>query len=127
MSLIRVFTELDDGETVCLPAKIIETNGNKYSITYLSPTENRDNHQRKIYKYEYDTYEITSESITEYLNSDMEIDFGFKQISEDEFIKYESDSDDDYEPSSEDESDSESDEEDEKDEEDESIYDEDSD
>lgn len=100
MSLIKVFTEIEDGVTTCLPAKIISTKGDKYTIVYLSATDNRDSHNRKIYKYEEDTYEITNESITEFVNSDMEIDFGFKQISEDEFIKYDSDSDDDYVPSS---------------------------
>lgn len=129
MSLVRVFTELDDGVTLSLPAKIIHTNGNKYTISYLSYTENRDAHNRKIYKYEDDTYEITSESITEYIDSDMEIDLGFKPISDDEFVKYESDSDDDYLPSSDEESETESDEEDEEEDQDadESIYDDDSD
>lgn len=103
MSLITVYTELPDGETVHLPAKILSTKGDVFTISYLSPTEKRDEHNRKIYKYEDDTYEITDESISEYLNSDTELDFGFKQISENEFIKYESDSDDDYVPSDEDE------------------------
>lgn len=104
MSLIRVYTEVSDGVFESLPAKIVSTNGDVFTVTYLSPTENRDSHNRKIYKYETETYEITDESISEYLDSDMELDFGFKQISPDEFVRYESDSDDDYVPSDEEES-----------------------
>jgi hypothetical protein len=120
MSLIRVYTEVSDGVFESLPAKIVSTHGDVFTIQYLSPTENRDQHNRKIYKYESETYEITDESVSEYLDSDMEIDFGFKQISPDEFVKYESDSDDDYIPSeSEDESSSSDSDEDE---DDESLY-----
>lgn len=104
MSLVRVFTETSEGVFESLPAKIVSTNGDVFTVTYLSPTENRDSHNRKIYKYETETYEITDESISEYLDSDMELDFGFKQISPDEFVRYESDSDDDYVPSDEEES-----------------------
>lgn len=118
MSLIKVYTETSDGVFESLPAKIISTKDDVFTIVYLSPTENRDEHNRKIYKYETETYEITDESISEYLDSDTELDLGFKQISQDEFIKYESDSDDDYVPSEEEESSSE----DESDEEDESLY-----
>jgi hypothetical protein len=100
MSLIKVFTEIEDGVMTCLPAKIIDSKGDKYNVVYLSATDTRDSHNRKIYKYEDEVYEITNESITEYLNSDMEIDIGFKQISDDEFVKYDTDSDDDYVPSS---------------------------
>lgn len=113
MSLIRVYTEVSDGVFESLPAKIVSTNGDVFTVTYLSPTENRDSHNRKIYKYETETYEITDESISEYLDSDMELDFGFKQISPDEFVRYESDSDDDYVPSDEEESSESEDEEDE--------------
>lgn len=113
MSLVRVYTEISDGVFESLPAKIVSTNGDVFTVTYLSPTENRDDHNRKIYKYETETYEITDESISEYLDSDMELDLGFKQISPDEFVKYESDSDDDYVPSDEEESDSSSESEDE--------------
>ena len=114
MSLIKVFTELDNGVTTSLPAKIISQKGDVFTITYLSPTDQKDSHNRRIYKYEFETYEITDESITDYIDSDMEIDFGFKQISEHEFVKYDTDSDDDYVPSeSGDESSSEEDEEEE--------------
>lgn len=103
MSLIKVFTEVENGVTKSLPAKIIDTNGDKYKIVYMSPSENKDSHNKRIYKYEDEIYEITDESITEYLDTDSELDLGFKKISDNEFIKYDSDSDDDYTPSSEDE------------------------
>lgn len=99
MSLIKVWTELDD-KYVALPAKVVSSHGTKYKIKYLSVSEKRDSHNRKIYSYEDEIYDITNESITEFTNSDMEIDLGFKQITENEFIKYDSDSDDDYIPSS---------------------------
>ena len=116
MSLIKVYTEISNGVFESLPAKIVSTKDDVFTIVYLSQTENRDEHNRKIYKYETETYEITDESISEYLDSDTELDLGFKQISHDEFVKYESDSDDDYVPSEEEESSS-----DESDE-DESLY-----
>jgi len=127
MSLIKVFTEVD-GVTKSLPAKIIDSNGDKYKIVYMSPSENKDSHNKRIYKYEDEIYEITDESITDYLDTDSEIDLGFKKISDNEFIKYDSDSDDDYIPSSEgDDSEGSSDEEsDEYSESGESFYDDDS-
>lgn len=112
MSLVKVWTELDDGKCCSLPAKIISKNPSDgvMTIRYLSITENRDSQNRKIYKYEDETYEITDESVCEYVDSDSELDFGFQQISEDEFVKYDSDSDEDYAPS-EDEEESDSDDE----------------
>lgn len=108
MSLIKVWTELDDGKCCSLPAKIIQKKSNGVMIVkYLSVTENKDSQNRKIYKYEDETYEITDESVSEYIDSDSELDFGFQQISTDEFVKYDSDSDEDYVPSSEEGSDSE--------------------
>lgn len=101
MSLIKVWTEIYDNKFASLPAKIIHTNGDTFTIRYLSATENRDAHNRKIYAYEEETYDITNDYITEYMNSDYELDFGFKEISTGQFIKYETDSDDeDYIPSS---------------------------
>lgn len=101
MSLIKVWTELDDGKCCSLPAKIISKKSNGVMIVkYLSVTENKDSQNRKIYKYEDETYEITDESVSEYIDSDSELDFGFQQISTDEFVKYDSDSDEDYVPSS---------------------------
>lgn len=101
MSLVKVWTELDDGKCISLPAKIVSKKTNGIMIVkYLTVTENKDSQNRKIYKYEDETYEITDESVSEYIDSDSELDFGFQQISDDEFVKYDSDSDDeDYVPS----------------------------
>lgn len=108
MSLIKVWTELDDGKCYSLPAKIISKKSNGVMIVkYLSVTENKDSQNRKIYKYEDEMYEITDESVSEYIDSDSELDFGFQQISEDEFVKYDSDSDEDYVPSEDDDESSE--------------------
>lgn len=108
MSLIKVWTELDDGTCTSLPAKIIFKKGTIMTIKYLSPTEYKDSQNRKVYKYEDETYEITDESVSEYMDSDSELDFGFQQISEFEFVKYDSDSDEDYVPSESDDDESES-------------------
>jgi hypothetical protein len=108
MSLIKVWTEIgNDGKCYSLPAKIISKKGNgTYVIQYLSYTDRKTRDGKKIYMYEDETYEVTDNSITEYLETDSELDLGFEQISGDfEFVKYDSDSDDeDYVPSSEDSS-----------------------
>jgi hypothetical protein len=116
MSLVKVWTEVDDnGKCQSLPAKIISKKGNTYKICYLSATDDRDHKNRKVYKYEDETYEISDESITEYLESDSEIDFGLEHIGNGQFVKYDYDSDDDedYVPSSEDEDEEDTDSEDE--------------
>lgn len=117
MSLVKVWTEVDDGKCQSLPAKIVSTKGTVLTIRYLSSTEKKDAKNRRIYQYEEETYEVTDDSITEYLNSDTELDFGFEEISSGNFVKCDSDddsdSDEDYVPSSEsddDEEDSEPDE-----------------
>jgi hypothetical protein len=134
MSLIKVWTEIgNDGKCYSLPAKIISKKGNgTYVIQYLSCTDRKTRDGKKIYTYEDETYEVTDNSITEYLETDSELDLGFEQISGDfEFVKYDSDSDDeDYVPSSEDDSSSSSSEDDDDDSilsgggEDDDIYDE---
>lgn len=118
MSLVKVWTEVDDGKCQSLPAKIISTKGTVLTIKYLSPTEKRDTRNRRIYRYEEDTYEVTDDSITEYLNSDTELDFGFEEISSGNFVKCDPDgdsdeSDEDYVPSESDDESSSSEEEDE--------------
>lgn len=103
MSLVKVWTEMDDGECYSLPAKIVSQKGNIITVKYLSVSDKKTPHSnKKIYRYEDETYNITDDSVTEYLNSECEFDFGFEEISEGEFIKYESDSDEDYIPPSED-------------------------
>lgn len=114
MSLVKVWTEVDDGKCQSLPAKIVSTKGNVFTIRYISPTEKRDTRGRRIFEYEDDTYEVTDDSITEYLNSNTELDLGFEEISTGRFVKCDSDddSDEDYVPSSsEEDSDSDSEEE----------------
>jgi hypothetical protein len=79
---------------VPLLAKIVEENGCIFTIRYLSESDD------KIWRYEVDTYEIDTDSISEYLKTSDENDVGFK-IFDDGFVKIEYD--DDYVPSDEDE------------------------
>lgn len=104
MSLVKVWTEIgSDGKCCSLPAKILTKKGNgTFIIKYLSVTDRKTREGKKIYTYEDETYEVSDDYITEYLESDSELDFGFEQLSssDGDFVKYESDSDDDYVPSS---------------------------
>lgn len=98
MSLVRVWTDVGERKPKALLARIISTSKKIYTISYLSPTD--DKHQgRVIWRYEDDTYEIDDDSICEYLDTEDEIEIGFL-IYEDGFVK-KSDSDDDYIPSDE--------------------------
>ncbi len=119
MSLVKVWTEVDEttGKCASLPAKIVATKGNVFTIRYLSSTDRHDHRTgRRIYRYEEETYDVTDSSITEYLNSDTELDFGFEELSGGDFIKFDfgfrgggggggdsEDDDSDYIPSSEEE------------------------
>ena len=128
MSLVKVWTELDNGKCQSLPAKIVSKNGSVFKIRYLSATEEKDSKNRRIYRYEEETYEVTDDSITEYLDSDSELDLGFQEIDTNgNFVKCdydlgvyseEDEEDEDYVPSS-----SEDDEESELDDEDASLED----
>ena len=110
MSLVKVWTELDNGKCQSLPAKIVSKNGSVFKIRYLSSTENRDSKNRRIYRYEEETYEVTDDSITAYLDSNSELDLGFQELdSNGNFVKCEYDlglfsdedtDDEDYVPSS---------------------------
>jgi hypothetical protein len=115
MSLVKVWTEMgNEGKCYSLPAKIVSKKGNNtFVIQYLSSTGRKTRDGKKIYMYEDETYEVTDNSITEYLETDSELDLGFEQLSdgdgsESEFVKYDSDSDEDYIPSEEDDDDGES-------------------
>lgn len=105
MSLVKVWTEIgNEGKCFSLPAKIVSKKGNNiFVIQYLSYTGRKTRDGKKVYMYEDETYEVTDNSITEYLETDSELDLGFEQVSggESEFIKYDSDSDEDYVPSDE--------------------------
>ncbi|NBX49312.1 hypothetical protein EBT25_05070 [bacterium] len=115
MSLIRVWTDVGLDKNVSLYARIIRTEGSVYTIQFLSPTDDEDDHGQIIYRYEEDTYDIDDDSITHYFHTDDETEVGFKQISEGAWIKVDTDSDEDYVPSESDDDD-ETDEEEEEDE-----------
>jgi len=105
MSFIKVLTDVD-GEVSSLPARVINTNSDgSFTIQYLSKTEKKHTNGKSIYEYEVETYNITEESINEYMYDETEC--GFKLISSaeiGEFIKdhgnHDEDEDGDYIPSS---------------------------
>jgi len=94
--ILKVYTDIGEDEPVVLIAKVCEQTGNTYTIKYLSPTEDRED-GKVIHRYEDEEYEITDESITEYISGDEE-EIGFVEVA-DGFIKEDSDSD--YESESE--------------------------
>ena len=91
--LIRVWTDVGARKPVPLLAKIVERNGDIFTIRYLSESDD------KIWRYEEDTYEIDSDSIAEVLKTGLEEDLGYREC-EDGFIKIKMEDDDDYEPTS---------------------------
>lgn len=110
MSFIKVWTDIGD-TFVNLPARIIDYAQDRtvMNIKYLSQTDRRDpNTNKKIWSYEDEIYDITDESITEYMYD--EGDLGFVSVGENDYIKVEmtdeEDEDSDYEPVSETETDS---------------------
>ena len=109
MTLIRVYTDNGGLKPVHLLAKIFDVRDDTFSIRYLSPTDDTK-HGKKIYRYEEEIYQVTDESISEYLNVDDESDIGFTELPCGGFIY--TDSDSDYAPdedcSDEDDSESES-------------------
>ena len=111
MSLVRVWTDVGLEKNVSLVARIIDTKGEIFTIKFLSPTEEKDKYGRVIHRYEDETYEIDDDSITHYLDTDMEEDIGFKQYDETGWIRIDDDSDEDYVPSEEEDDDEEEDEE----------------
>jgi len=86
-----VWTELPTGRYATLVAKIAEHSGDSMKIQYLSPTITRRNGQ-VVYNYEDVMYDITDESVTEYMDDMDETDLGYKRVDEG-FVKYSSDSD----------------------------------
>jgi hypothetical protein len=101
MSFIKVLTDVD-GEVYSLPARIVSTNSDgSFNIQYLSKTEKKHSNGKSIYEYEIELYNITEESIDEYMYDENE--GGFKTIEDGLFIRESSsiDDDDDYVPSSE--------------------------
>ena len=97
MSLVRVWTDTGNKKPSSLLAKIVEHNTPVYVIRYLSRTD-EEYKGCAIWRYEDETYEVDDDSITEWLETDDELEVGFKSIG-DGFIFYDSDAD--YVPSDE--------------------------
>lgn len=123
MSLVRVWTDVGQKKPKALLAKIFKKVGREYTIRYLSAVPEN----AKIFRYEDDEYDVDDESISEWLETDLETDIGYEAQEDGTYIKLESDPD--YEPSgSESETDSDDDESDEDEgEDDEDEFDEDED
>ena len=98
MSLIKVWTDVGKGKPVSLIAKIVDSNPPIYTIQYLIKTD-EDYKGCPVWRYETETYEIDDDSITEWLETDDELEIGYKFLPEDTnaFVYYDSDAD--YEPS----------------------------
>lgn len=105
MSLVRVWTDVGQKKPKALLAKIFKKAGGSYTIRYLSALPEN----AKVFKYEDDEYDVDAESISEWLETDLETDLGFETQEDGTYAKVDSDSD--YEPET-DESETESDEED---------------
>lgn len=118
MSLVRVWTDVGQKKPKALLAKIFKRVGGAYTIRYLSAVPEN----AKVFKYEDDEYEVDDESISEWLETDLETDLGFEAQDDGTWAKVDSDSD--YEPETESESDTETDEDDEEDDEAEEAEDE---
>jgi hypothetical protein len=105
MSLVRVWTDVGQKKPKALLAKIFKKRAGSYTIRYLSALSSEN---AKVFKYEDDEYEVDDESISEWLETDLETDLGFEAQDDGTWAKVDSDSD--YEPeSSESETDSEED------------------
>ena len=94
MSFVKVWTDVGD-LFINLPARVVESVNDTLRIKYLSQSDRRDpTTNRKIWSYEDEIYDITDESITEYMYD--EGDLGFVSIGENDYIKVEvSDGDED--------------------------------
>ncbi len=101
MSLVKVWTDTGRGKPVSLLAKIVDSDPPNLTIRYLTKTV-EEYKGCSVWRYEDETYVIDEYSITEWLETDDELEAGFKTIPDDPegFIFYESDSD--YVPSDED-------------------------
>jgi hypothetical protein len=114
MSFIKVLTDVNDVIS-SIPARVVNTNPDgSFNIQYLSKTDKKHVNGRNIYEYETEIYNITDDSINEYMYDENE--GGFKMIGEDIYVRFsggeDGDDDDDYVPSSECESEENSEEED---------------
>lgn len=102
MSLVKVWTDTGKGKPVALIAKIVDSNPPIMTIKYLSKTD-EEYKGCAIWRYEDETYEVDDDSITEWLDTDDELEIGYKMLAHDQeaFVYYESDGD--YEPYEDDE------------------------
>lgn len=87
-------------------AKITHEDGDNFKVKYMSPTSKRWG-DRRMYNYEEEEYEITSENICGFYNTENEEIAGYEKV-DGGFVLCESDSDSDYDIESEPESESES-------------------
>ena len=94
MSLVRVWTDVGQKKPKALLAKIFKKKAGSYTIRYLSALPEN----AKVFKYEDDEYEVDDESISEWLETDLETDLGFEAQDDGTYAKVDSDSD--YEPES---------------------------
>jgi|LakMenEpi03Aug12_release.lakeMendotaPanAssembly.Ray.scaffolds.fasta_scaffold1196430_2 hypothetical protein len=92
MSLVRVWTDVGHKKPKALLAKIFKKKGGSYTIRYLSAVPEN----AKVFKYEDDEYVVDDESISEWLETDLETDVGFDAQEDGTYSKIDSDSD--YEP-----------------------------
>lgn len=95
MSLVRVWTDVGQKKPKALLAKIFKKRAGSYTIRYLSALSSEN---AKVFKYEDDEYEVDDESISEWLETDLETDLGFEAQDDGTYAKVDSDSD--YEPES---------------------------
>lgn len=93
MSLVRVWTDVGQKKPKAMLAKIFKKSGGSFTIRYLSALPEN----AKVFKYEDDEYDVDDESISEWLDTDLETDLGFEAQDDGSYIKIESDPD--YEPS----------------------------
>ena len=107
MSLVRVWTDVGQKKPKALLAKIFKKKTCSYTIRYLSAMGPEN---AKVFKYEDDEYEVDDESISEWLETDLETDLGFEPQDDGTWAKVDSDSD--YEPESESDTDSDDDDDD---------------
>jgi len=108
MSLVKVWTDVGSRKPVPLLARVVEKQGEIFTIRYLSESDD------KIWRYEDDTYEVDDSSITHYLDSSNEGDMGYTVLPDGSgLIKSKHiDEDKDYTPDEEEEEDEYEDEED---------------
>ena len=77
MSLVRIWTDVGQKKPKALLAKIFKKSGGAFTIRYLSALPEN----AKVFKYEDDEYDVDDESISEWLDTDLETDLGFEDYA----------------------------------------------